>query len=212
MSKYYPIEEETARVAKIMNSMDSYEEGSATKEYEKEIDEIYSIVEEDKNKDFRTERLKLCEIYAKKYAEWINQYNKNKGNCPSVLISGPGNFPEKRKKAQIKREEKLLEKRKLLDKIRSSIENYYHKEEKIQEDLKESECEKIVNPFFKIKMDKAENRIKLFFEEIPSEDTRNILKKHGWHWSPRNKAWQRQLTRNAILDASRLSDEMNKDI
>lgn len=49
-----------------------------------------------------------------------------------------------------------------------------------------------------------QNRLQIFFDEIPDEDTRAALKSHGFHWSRRNEAWQRQLTRNAIYDAKKI--------
>ena len=49
-----------------------------------------------------------------------------------------------------------------------------------------------------------ENRLQILFDEVPDEDTRASLKSHGFRWSPRNKAWQRQLTQNAIYDARRV--------
>ena len=49
-----------------------------------------------------------------------------------------------------------------------------------------------------------ENRLQIFFDEIPDKDTHAALKSHGFRWSRRNKAWQRQLTRNAIYDAERI--------
>ena len=49
-----------------------------------------------------------------------------------------------------------------------------------------------------------ENRLQILFEDIPSEELRAALKSHGFRWSPRNKAWQRQLTQNAIYDARRI--------
>ena len=42
-----------------------------------------------------------------------------------------------------------------------------------------------------------ENRLQILFDEIPDADTRDALKSNGFRWSPRNKAWQRQLTQNA---------------
>lgn len=47
----------------------------------------------------------------------------------------------------------------------------------------------------------AENRLQILFDEKPDEDTRAALKANGFHWSARNKAWQRQLTRNAEIAA-----------
>lgn len=43
----------------------------------------------------------------------------------------------------------------------------------------------------------AENRLQIIFDEIPSPDMREKLKGNGFRWSPRNQAWQRQLTDNA---------------
>lgn len=42
-----------------------------------------------------------------------------------------------------------------------------------------------------------ENRLQLIFDGKPDEATRSMLKKHGFKWSPKNTAWQRQLTNNA---------------
>ena len=41
------------------------------------------------------------------------------------------------------------------------------------------------------------NRLQILFDAIPSADTRAALKQNGFHWSPKNQAWQRQLTDNA---------------
>lgn len=40
-------------------------------------------------------------------------------------------------------------------------------------------------------------RLQLIFEGKPSEEIRAKLKGHGFRWSPKNGAWQRQLTNNA---------------
>lgn len=44
----------------------------------------------------------------------------------------------------------------------------------------------------------AEDRLQLFFSFKPEEEIRTLLKKSGFKWSPRFKAWQRQLTNNAL--------------
>ena len=48
------------------------------------------------------------------------------------------------------------------------------------------------------------NRLQILFDEIPGEETRASLKSHGFKWSRKNEAWQRQLTRNAVYDAKRI--------
>ena len=51
------------------------------------------------------------------------------------------------------------------------------------------------------KINEAENRLQLFFEEKPTEDQRRELKSNGFKWAPSQGAWQRQLNRNAIFAA-----------
>jgi hypothetical protein len=52
--------------------------------------------------------------------------------------------------------------------------------------------------------DSADNRLRLFFDEKPNEQTRTQLKIRGFKWAPTQGAWQRQLTANAIYAAERL--------
>ena len=50
---------------------------------------------------------------------------------------------------------------------------------------------------FQLIRNAAENRLQIIFDEIPDPDMREKLKSNGFRWSPRNQAWQRQLTENA---------------
>ena len=50
------------------------------------------------------------------------------------------------------------------------------------------------------------NRLQIIFDEIPTPDIRQALKNHGFRWSPRSQAWQRQLTKNAEYDAQKILD------
>ena len=50
-------------------------------------------------------------------------------------------------------------------------------------------------------------RVQIFFDEKPEEAMRIKLKGHGWNWSFKNMAWQRQNTANAWLDANVLFAE-----
>lgn len=52
-----------------------------------------------------------------------------------------------------------------------------------------------------------ENRLQLIFNTIPSPELRSELKHNGFKWSPKNKAWQRQITRNAELAVEKLFDD-----
>ena len=47
-------------------------------------------------------------------------------------------------------------------------------------------------------------RLQIFFDEKPDEEKRSALKMRGFHWSPTEGAWQRQLNSNAIYATDRL--------
>lgn len=44
----------------------------------------------------------------------------------------------------------------------------------------------------------SDERIRIYFDEIPNSETRSMLKGNAFKWSPKNKTWQRQLTPNAM--------------
>lgn len=50
---------------------------------------------------------------------------------------------------------------------------------------------------FKVERNTDINRLQLKFDGKPDEKTRTLLKSSGFRWSPRESAWQRQLTGNA---------------
>ena len=56
----------------------------------------------------------------------------------------------------------------------------------------------------------SDERIRFYFDEIPSVEVRNLMKRNAFKWSPKNGAWQRQLTANCKFDAKRILAELNK--
>ena len=54
----------------------------------------------------------------------------------------------------------------------------------------------------KVEINKADNRLQVFFDEKPDEEKRTELKKGGFRWSPTAGAWQRQLNGNAFYAAN----------
>ena len=50
----------------------------------------------------------------------------------------------------------------------------------------------------------SNNRLQFVFDEKPSAEQRKELKCYGFHWSPSEGAWQRQLNENAIYAANHL--------
>lgn len=53
-------------------------------------------------------------------------------------------------------------------------------------------------------------RLQLIFDGKPDEETRAVLKKNGFRWSPSNTAWQRQLTDNAKYAVKRIIEELGQ--
>lgn len=54
------------------------------------------------------------------------------------------------------------------------------------------------------------DRLQIFFDAIPADDVRTALKQRGFRWSPRDKAWQRQYTRDAIYAANKILEKYYK--
>lgn len=298
---YYAINEETARIAKEINSFSEYKQGSATAEYQNYCDKAYDILDKIKfQKPEQVERVeKKVDYYCRKLAEYYNDYYRNEASCPSVLICGTGNFPVKKKNRQNSRRktlrntwnylqkylekienilnneqpiksgdadaiEKLTEKIEHLEqehKIHMACNRYYKKNGTLKgfEGLTEKEATEIEdfvkrNPNFPpfitcneaanirrykerleslIKEKESENteqaetdeeniklftaienkeimRLQILFDGIPSAHARDILKSNGFKWSPKNKAWQRQLTDNTRYVYKNMKDDLKK--
>ena len=122
--KYYPIDEGMARAAHDANSMRDYGENTTTLEYQRRVDEAYAAGEERKQKyPDEAERIDyLCEKYARRLAEWYNENSRVEAMCPSILISGAGNFPVRKKEQQNSRRKAMMKKRDDVDAILRKIE------------------------------------------------------------------------------------------
>ena len=55
----------------------------------------------------------------------------------------------------------------------------------------------------------SENRVMFEFEGKPSLEVRNVLKRHGFKWSPRRLAWVRYLNGNGIFAAKLVIEQLN---
>lgn len=64
--------------------------------------------------------------------------------------------------------------------------------------------------FCKVVENTEEMRLQLIFDGKPEPEVREILKRNGLRWSPKNTAWQRQLTNNARYSAERVLEEIKK--
>ncbi len=105
------INEAMARAAKDANSFSDYIEGSATANYNAKCAEARKAAEERKKEipeERHAELDRLVERYCTKLASWTNRNNANEASCPSVMISGAGNFPVKKKEKQNARRDSLM--------------------------------------------------------------------------------------------------------
>lgn len=292
---YYEINENMARLAKDMVSMSGYKPGSATESYRAKVDRAAALVAQQKVKlsPYYHDKLDaLLDRYARRLAQWTNDYNRNEASCPSVLVCGPANFPVRKKERQNAREDSLWQEYKtieaILDKIKSTgsgpvdLSDPYAREmltdqlQRLQKQLDEGKAmnahyrkhktmkgfpgmsddiaahndaaiasapafaqrpmpdfelaslrgkikrvqarlddlDKLqaqqANPApaeehdgFRIVRNAEQNRLQILFDGKPDEGTSSALKQNGFRWSPRNSAWQRQLTDNAERAARR---------
>ena len=123
---YHTINEEAARRANDMNSFRDYKAGSATAEYRRMVDAATELAERQKQRvdPMYHEKIdRLLETYCRKLAENMNASYSIEARCPSILISGGGNFPVRKKEKQNAARDRNLEEwnyiQGLFDKIRS---------------------------------------------------------------------------------------------
>jgi hypothetical protein len=99
---YFTINESGAKTAHSMMSFSDYKEGSKTAEYQRYVNEAYDLA--DKIAEARPNRAdqaySMAERYSRKIAEYMNKEISIGLMCPSVMISGAGNFPVRKKEKQ----------------------------------------------------------------------------------------------------------------
>ncbi len=99
---YYAINEAAAKTAHSMMSVRDYQKGSKTAEYQGYVNKAYDLA--DKVAEARPDEAErvyaLAERYSRKMAENMNDSSRIGMMCPSVMVSGAGNFPVKKKEKQ----------------------------------------------------------------------------------------------------------------
>ena len=106
-ARYYEINEDTARNAHYCVHMSDYRPGSATNGYRAAVDKAAALVEARKAKvsPYYHDKLDaLLDRYARRLAQWTNDYNHNQASYPSQFISGAGNYNMKKHNRQMARE------------------------------------------------------------------------------------------------------------
>ncbi len=297
---YYTINEDAARLSKELSSFSDYKAGSATASYRAQVDEAAATLEKVKalcvTEAQRDRAEYLFDRYAATLAQAINRDNEIGTRCPSVMISGPANFPTRKKEKQLaawaanaenyqKAEHYLyLLERAHLQPIKSNdpevsealtaklnalqamqghmkqVNAYYRKNKtfdgapnvspaeiaeikrvwdvfppyrnavpyppyalsnnnanikRLQQRIaslqaaKESTHEDEEHDGYTYHEDAEQMRVQLIFDGKPDDATRELLKNYGFRWSPRNSAWQRQLTVNGKRAARLVMKELD---
>lgn len=100
---YYPINETAAKRAHDMMSMRDYKHGSTTNSYRAEADKAYDLADKiaEKRPAEAERAYRLADRYSRKMSEYYNKESSIGLICPSVLVSGPANFPVKKKERQV---------------------------------------------------------------------------------------------------------------
>ena len=219
MANYYHINESAARTAHEANHMSDYGTNSQTNEYRSYVDEAYAIGEERKKRyPEEAERIDyLCDLYARKLSEWYNENFRVEAMCPSVLISGAGNFPTRKKAKQNARRESLMDKWKYIqsirdriarcgtDAIKSNDERAIEKLElKIERLTEAQETMKAVNAYYR------KNKTLDGCPDLTEEQTAKLKEamSSGWHYEDKPFA-SYQLTNNGA-EIRRLKERLAK--
>jgi hypothetical protein len=120
------------------------------------------------------------------------------------MITGPARFPVAQNEKRMATERKRYDE---LDAFVSNSRNWLRRRQRsaeravISEQAKGEIFSEEVVCGVRMVRNTALDRVQLLFPDKPDAETRAQLKKSGFRWSPREGAWQRQLTRNGLWAA-----------
>lgn len=116
-----------------------------------------------------------------------------KSRCASPMVAGPANFPLARMRKYNQWEENAT--RAMYDFVKKVMAPPKQPRHEIKYKFEQKE---INVGDVKVVQNLEANRLQLIFPGKPDFEIIQKLKQNGFKWSPRFKAWQRQLTPNAI--------------
>ena len=185
--KYYPLDEAAARTAHEANSMREFR--SDEPEYRGAVDEAYSLAEEAaQSRPGQREKLNaLADRYAEKLAQWYNEKYRIEA------MKAANAQARKEGKPAPYRSYSLSNNRQNLNATRKRLESLEAAKAKGTAERRET----FMGEGVRVIENAEAMRLQLVFDEKPTEEARAVLKKSGFRWSPKNGAWQRQLTDNA---------------
>lgn len=122
-AKYYPLDEDAARIAWNMNHFGTFRSDKA--DYMIEVDEAYSLADEsaEQNPERAEDTYRLADKFACKLASWYNEKYRIESRCPSVLVAGPANFPTEKKEKQNQALDKHMKNLKYINQLKDKIQN-----------------------------------------------------------------------------------------
>ena len=131
---YYSINEAAARTSNNMMSFSDYKEGSKTAEYQSYVNRAYDMADKvaEAKPDEAERAYRLAERYSRKMAENMNDSSRIGMMCPSVMISGAGNFPVRKKEKQNAAAERNYQQFREIQGILTKIENILYGKEIIK--------------------------------------------------------------------------------
>lgn len=135
--EFVKINEDAARIAQSLMSFSEYQMGTRTREYQECVNEVYDLAEKviaKRGEKYRERAWNLAKRYAKNMGKYFNEESRIGCMCPSVMISGAGNFPVKKKEKQVKAWEKNHEYYNYCQRIRGKLSNLLYCKEVIKSD------------------------------------------------------------------------------
>lgn len=212
---YYEINEQRAKYAHQMYSMRDYKENQTTNMYKAEVDGVYEMALEAKTKcNNDQEKIKkidyLTDKFSKQYAEWLNKESELKLRYPSQMITGAGGWTPNKIARKESAFNSLFNEFKTINKIKEDIKNEPFKVKRNETKGVAVQSDRYESKYFKVIQNEQENRLQLKFDGKPDEETRSLLKKNGYKFSPSRGVWQRQLTNNARYSVRLINEALDK--
>lgn len=165
------------------------------------VDDLARLCSNDEQRACLAEQLTR---FKAKYLDHSRACTAARSRCISTMITGGSNFPvrraEKANSSYMRRLNDFLEwQRKAIIAIRKVIANAGKVKDAPSGPVSEN-AETTVGDIEIIRNYEL-SRVQIIFSGKPEPEVIAQLKAHGWRWSPKNGAWQRQNTDNAYRSA-----------
>lgn len=204
---YYKINEMSAKQAHNMMSFSDYKMGSKTVEYRGYVNKAYELADRvataRPNEADRAYR--LAQKYSKKLAENMNASSHIGCMCPSVMISGAGNFPIKKKEKQNAAVDRNYQQFNEIQNILHKLESILYCKEIIKSD-DEMAIEKLEEKLEHLKeQQEIMKRVNLYYRknktledcpELTEKEIKQLKEEMEKDWHPENKPFASYILSN----------------